>query len=212
MPPSASKQVSGASPANLVPADSPFFPAYFILWTRNDGVTRLDLSDPCSDPLSFVQKRLAEKAAKQAARANVGGSGGGSETPTATGSGSAYGDSASATPMTNRSAAGSQEDLMSMEKLRLATERYAPHPSLSMRQTVQNGLLAICAMSFTMMRESQTSGATSNHYFLSDCVHLLEVLVLSMVHLTTGTPPAEHPAKHRIRFRHYICNVPASHC
>lgn len=32
--------------------------------------------------------------------------------------------------MTNRSAAGSQEDLMSMEKLRLATERYVPHQTL----------------------------------------------------------------------------------
>jgi hypothetical protein len=30
--------------------------------------------------------------------------------------------------MTNRSAAGSQEDLMSMEKLRLATERYVQCP------------------------------------------------------------------------------------
>jgi len=61
--------------------------------------------------------------AKQAAKANASGS----ETPTATGSGSTYGGSASATPMTNRSAAGSQEDLMSMEKLRLATDRYVPH-------------------------------------------------------------------------------------
>ena len=89
---------------------------------------------------------------------------------------------------------------MSMEKLRLATDRYALHPSLSMGQSVQNGLPAICAMSFTMMRESQTSGATSNHYFLANCVHLLEVFVLSVVHLTSGTQPAEHPARHRIRF------------
>lgn len=46
---------------------------------------------------------------------------GGSETPT--GSGSVRGASTVGTPMTNRSAAGSQEDLMSMEKLKLATDR-----------------------------------------------------------------------------------------
>ena len=130
MPPSASKQVRGSSPANFLLADNLFFPADLTILIHDDGFARLDLSDPCSGPLSFVQKRLAEKAAKQAARVNAGGSLGGSETPTATGSGSTYGDSASATPMTNRSAAGSQEDLMSMEKLRLATERYVLHPSL----------------------------------------------------------------------------------
>ncbi len=70
-----------------------------------------------------IQKRLAEKAAKQSVRKANGTStdAGGSETPT--GSGSVRGASTSGTPMTNRSAAGSQEDLMSMEKLKLATDR-----------------------------------------------------------------------------------------
>jgi len=88
--------------------------------------------------------------------------------------------------MTNRSAAGSQEDLMSMEKLRLATDRYALHPSLYETERTERPP-AICVMSFTMMRERQTSGATSNHYFLAHGAHLREVLVLSMVHNVTAS-------------------------
>ncbi|KAG8826967.1 hypothetical protein FRC17_008020 [Serendipita sp. 399] len=75
-------------------------------------------------PSTSKQKRLAEKAAKQSAKKANGAStdAGTSETPT--GSGSARG-STTGTPMTNRSAAASQEDLMSMEKLKIATDRQA---------------------------------------------------------------------------------------
>jgi ATP-binding cassette subfamily F protein 2 len=66
------------------------------------------------------QKRLAEKAAKQAAKQK----GAVSSTATSTPTGSVYGSSAT-TPLTNVSASGSTEDLSAMEKLKLATERYA---------------------------------------------------------------------------------------
>jgi hypothetical protein len=78
--------------------------------------------DLLTDTLSYIQKRLAEKAAKQSAKKAGGSTDAGSETPT--GSGSVKGDSTTGTPLTNRSAAGSQEDLMSMEKLKIATDRY----------------------------------------------------------------------------------------
>ncbi|KAI3603725.1 atp-binding cassette transporter [Moniliophthora roreri] len=65
-------------------------------------------------PSASKQKRLAEKAAKQAAKAN------GSSTATSTPTGSTAG-----TPLTNTSAATSQEDLSSMAKLQIATERSA---------------------------------------------------------------------------------------
>ncbi|KAG8856707.1 hypothetical protein FRC20_000418, partial [Serendipita sp. 405] len=72
-------------------------------------------------PSASKQKRLAEKAAKQSVKKANGAStdAGTSETPTGSGSARA---STTGTPMTNRSAAGSQEDLMSMEKLKLATD------------------------------------------------------------------------------------------
>ncbi|KAG7091700.1 hypothetical protein E1B28_008103 [Marasmius oreades] len=69
-------------------------------------------------PSSSKQKRLAEKAAKQAARAN--GSTTGTPTSTSTPNGSSFN-----TPLTSRSAATSNEDLTSMAKLNLATERSA---------------------------------------------------------------------------------------
>ncbi|KAJ6571881.1 P-loop containing nucleoside triphosphate hydrolase protein [Mycena capillaripes] len=68
-------------------------------------------------PSSSKQKRLAEKAAKK----NAGGEGSTSGTPT---TGSRNG-SAINTPLTSMSAANSQEDLTSMAKLSLATDRSA---------------------------------------------------------------------------------------
>lgn len=68
------------------------------------------------------QKRLAEKAAKQAAK-NKGVSDT-STTNTSTPSGSTYGGSSTNTPLTSLSAATSTDDLTSMAKLQLATDRY----------------------------------------------------------------------------------------
>ncbi|KAJ7484606.1 P-loop containing nucleoside triphosphate hydrolase protein [Mycena latifolia] len=68
-------------------------------------------------PSASKQKRLAEKAAKK----NAGGEGSTSGTPT---TGSRNGSSA-ATPLTSMSAANSQEDLTSMAKLNIATDRSA---------------------------------------------------------------------------------------
>lgn len=65
-------------------------------------------------PSASKQKRLAEKAAKGSAKAN-----GQSSTP----SGSVNGGSTVATPLSNRSAATSQDDLSSMAKLQIATDR-----------------------------------------------------------------------------------------
>lgn len=64
------------------------------------------------------QKRLAEKAAKQAAKQKAAAS----STTTSTPTGSVYGSSVT-TPLTNVSASGSTEDLNTMEKLKIATER-----------------------------------------------------------------------------------------
>ncbi|KAK7681927.1 hypothetical protein QCA50_014889 [Cerrena zonata] len=69
------------------------------------------------------QKRLAEKAAKQAAK-NKGVSDT-STTNTSTPSGSTYGGSSTNTPLTSLSAATSTDDLTSMAKLQLATDRSA---------------------------------------------------------------------------------------
>lgn len=60
------------------------------------------------------QKRLQEKAAKQAAK--------GSTTASSTPTGSMFGSEAS-TPMTSLSAAQSNEDLSAMAKLQIATDR-----------------------------------------------------------------------------------------
>jgi hypothetical protein len=141
------------------------------------------LSDPCSGQLSSVQKRLAEKAAKQAAKANAGGSVGGSETPNATGSGSTHGDSTSATPMTNRSAAGSQEDLMSMEKLRLATDRYVPHQLFN---SIERTEWPIAELYGVLLADviSRTSAVKSDRRFLTNRAHLLEAVVPGMVFST----------------------------
>ncbi|KAI9466981.1 P-loop containing nucleoside triphosphate hydrolase protein [Lactarius psammicola] len=68
-------------------------------------------------PSASKQKRLAEKAAKQAARAN-------SSVTSSTPPGSNGGSSIN-TPLTSLSAATSQEDLTSMAKLQIATERSA---------------------------------------------------------------------------------------
>ncbi|PBK66913.1 P-loop containing nucleoside triphosphate hydrolase protein [Armillaria solidipes] len=70
-------------------------------------------------PSASKQKRLAEKAAKKAA------GGTGASTSTSTPSGSVNGGSSVNTPITSMSAATSQEDLTSMAKLNLATERSA---------------------------------------------------------------------------------------
>ncbi|KAH9045440.1 P-loop containing nucleoside triphosphate hydrolase protein [Lactarius pseudohatsudake] len=72
-------------------------------------------------PSSSKQKRLAEKAAKQAAKANTFGSSVTSSTPP----GSTNGGSSINTPLSSLSAATSQEDLTSMAKLQIATERSA---------------------------------------------------------------------------------------
>lgn len=72
-------------------------------------------------PSASKQKRLAEKAAKANAKRAVGGSSGDTATTTPTESLNGSGFS---TPLTSRSAAGSQEDLMSMAKLKKATDRY----------------------------------------------------------------------------------------
>ncbi|KAF9254317.1 P-loop containing nucleoside triphosphate hydrolase protein [Marasmius fiardii PR-910] len=69
-------------------------------------------------PSASKQKRLAEKAAKQAAKAN------GSTTGTPTSTSTPNGSSTN-TPLTSRSAATSNEDLTSMAKLNIATERSA---------------------------------------------------------------------------------------
>jgi ATP-binding cassette subfamily F protein 2 len=66
-------------------------------------------------PSASKQKRLAEKAAKK----NAGGEGSTSGTPTTL---SRDGSTAN-TPLTSMSAATSQEDLTSMAKLQLATDR-----------------------------------------------------------------------------------------
>ena len=65
------------------------------------------------------QKRLAEKAAKKAAKAGTDNS---STAPSGSRGGSKNGSSAN-TPMTSMSAATSQDDLTSMAKLQIATER-----------------------------------------------------------------------------------------
>jgi ATP-binding cassette subfamily F protein 2 len=68
------------------------------------------------------QKRLAEKAAKQAVKQKGGSLDPSSTTTTPTGS--VNGGSSAATPLTSLSAATSTDDLNAMEKLKLATERY----------------------------------------------------------------------------------------
>lgn len=71
------------------------------------------------------QKRMAEKAAKQASKSK---SAKDTDTTTSatspTPTGSTYGDSSVNTPLTSMSAATSQEDLSSMAKLQIATDRY----------------------------------------------------------------------------------------
>ncbi|EIW76518.1 hypothetical protein CONPUDRAFT_111516 [Coniophora puteana RWD-64-598 SS2] len=71
-------------------------------------------------PSASKQKRLAEKAAKQASR--VGAPNGSTTGSTPTGS---VTGSATNTPLTSMSAATSQEDLISMAKLQIATDRSA---------------------------------------------------------------------------------------
>jgi hypothetical protein len=70
-------------------------------------------------PSASKQKRLAEKAAKGSAKANGKSTG----TETSTPSGSVNGGSTVGTPLTNTSAATSAEDLTSMAKLQIATDR-----------------------------------------------------------------------------------------
>jgi hypothetical protein len=78
-------------------------------------------------PSVSKQKRLAEKAAKKSAAMSTGDSSTTRSTPT----GSLYSGSAISTPITSLSAANSTDDLMSMAKLRVATDRCVPfHTSL----------------------------------------------------------------------------------
>lgn len=70
-------------------------------------------------PSASKQKRLAEKAAKQAA----GKKDGATDSTTTTPTGSVNGGSALGTPLTNTSAATSTDDLTSMTKLQIATDR-----------------------------------------------------------------------------------------
>jgi ATP-binding cassette, subfamily F, member 2 len=70
-------------------------------------------------PSASKQKRLAEKAAKQAAKASGIDPSASSSTPP----GSTNGGSSLNTPLTSLSAATSQEDLTSMAKLQIATDR-----------------------------------------------------------------------------------------
>jgi ATP-binding cassette, subfamily F, member 2 len=69
------------------------------------------------------QKRLAEKAAKQAAKQKASTQDASSSTTTPTGS--TNGGSSINTPLTSLSAATSTDELNSMEKLKIATERCA---------------------------------------------------------------------------------------
>ena len=80
-------------------------------------------------PSASKQKRLAEKAAKQAAKANANPAdlSFSSSTPP----GSTNGGSSLNTPLSSLSAATSQEDLTSMAKLQIATERLISFNSLS---------------------------------------------------------------------------------
>ena len=83
-------------------------------------------------PSASKQKRLAEKAAKQSAKAKGAAAGDASTTTgtsTPTGSGSVNGSTAG-TPLTNTSAATSQEDLSAMAKLQIATDRCVFRSSL----------------------------------------------------------------------------------
>ncbi|EIN11118.1 P-loop containing nucleoside triphosphate hydrolase protein [Punctularia strigosozonata HHB-11173 SS5] len=73
-------------------------------------------------PSASKQKRLAEKAAKGAAKSKGKGTDASSTTDTPTGS---TNGSTASTPMTSLSAATSKEDLSAMEKLRIATDRSA---------------------------------------------------------------------------------------
>jgi ATP-binding cassette, subfamily F, member 2 len=70
-------------------------------------------------PSASKQKRLAEKAAKQSAK----GKGAATDSTYTTPTGSVNG-SATGTPLTSLSAAGSQEDLSAMAKLQIATDRF----------------------------------------------------------------------------------------
>ena len=73
---------------------------------------------PEMPPSASKQKRLLEKAAKQAAK-QLGETGTSTSTPT----GSIIGSAAN-TPLTSVSAANSTDDLISMAKLQIATDRY----------------------------------------------------------------------------------------
>ena len=72
-------------------------------------------------PSASKQKRLAEKAAKQASKINA--NAGDPSVSSSTPPGSTNGGSSLNTPLTSLSAATSQDDLPSMAKLQIATER-----------------------------------------------------------------------------------------
>jgi ATP-binding cassette subfamily F protein 2 len=83
-------------------------------------INALSLLATAMPPSSSKQKRLAEKAAKQAAKASANpfDSSVTSSTPPGSNGGSSLN-----TPLTSLSAATSQEDLTSMAKLQIATDR-----------------------------------------------------------------------------------------
>ena len=90
-------------------------------------------------PSASKQKRLAEKAAKQAAKVQGNGTATestGRSTPTGSFSGSAIG-----TPLTNTSAATSTDDLSSMAKLQIATDRFVHHTLITRSILTRHSIL-----------------------------------------------------------------------
>lgn len=84
-------------------------------------INALSLLATAMPPSASKQKRLAEKAAKQAAKASANPLD--SSVTSSTPPGSTNGGSSLNTPLTSLSAATSQEDLTSMAKLQIATDR-----------------------------------------------------------------------------------------
>lgn len=88
-------------------------------------------------PSASKQKRLAEKAAKAASR-------GANDTSTSTPTTSVNGGSATNTPLTSLSAAGSREDLTSMAKLQIATDRWVNTNAGDIITNVHLGVRLVC--------------------------------------------------------------------
>ena len=102
------------------------------------------------------QKRLAEKAAKK----NAGGANGDSSPPTSTPAGSVHGTSTPLTSMSGmNSKAGSSEDLMSMARLNIATDRYVCRTwiALGFDFFLQNEFLGVPLVSWFLMSKVEIS-------------------------------------------------------